>query len=86
MLDALPAGRSVCDWPTIYDDINDRGLISYPSGQRNPIYREGTSFDAFLNTRYTHHSFTTETPTGWSIADRVDTHLTFLRTALLGAT
>ncbi len=71
----------MCDWPTIYDDISDRGLVSYPSGQRNVIYGQGTSFDAYLNGRYAAHSFTTETPTGWSIEDRVDTHV-LIETAL----
>jgi hypothetical protein len=82
MIDALPSNRPVCNWPTIYDDINDAGVISYPEGCRNQIYAKGTSFDAFLNRRYTGHSFTLETPTGWSMRDRVDTHLTFLNAAL----
>lgn len=82
MIDSLPASRQVCDWPTIYDDINQGGVISYPEACRNKIYAEGTSFDSFLNNRYTGHSFTLETPVGWSLADRVDTHLTFLKVAL----
>lgn len=82
MIEALPPGRPVCHWPTIYDDINDRGLISYPQSCRNPIYAEGTSFDSFLSRYYTGHSFTLETPTEWPLTDRVDTHLTFLKTAL----
>jgi hypothetical protein len=82
MIDALPASRPVCDWPTIYDDINEAGVISYPEGCRNQIYAEGTSFDSFLSSRYTGHSFTLETPVGWSLGDRVDTHLTFLKVAL----
>lgn len=82
MIDALPSSRPVCDWPAIYDDINEGGVISYPEACRNKIYAEGTSFDSFLNRRYTGHSFTLETPTGWSMSDRIDTHLTFLKTAL----
>lgn len=82
MIDTLPPGRQVCDWPTIYDDINNAGVISYPEGCRNKIYAEATSFDSFLSNRYTGHSFTLETPTRWSLRDRVDTHLTFLKTAL----
>lgn len=82
MIDALPPHRAVCDWPTIYDDINDRGLVSYPQGNRNPVYAEGTTFDSFLNSRYTGHSFTLETPTGWPLSERVDTQLTFVQTAL----
>jgi Succinylglutamate desuccinylase / Aspartoacylase family len=82
MIDALPSNTPVCDWPTIYDDINQAGVISYPEACRNEIYAEGTSFDAFLSSRYTRHSFTLETPVGWSLSDRVDTHLTFLKVAL----
>lgn len=82
MIDALPSSRSICDWPTIYDDINKAGVISYPEACRNKIYAEGTSFDSFLSSRYTGHSFTLETPAGWSLSDRVDTHLTFLKVAL----
>jgi hypothetical protein len=82
MIDALPASRAVCDWPTIYNDINQGGVVSYPEGCRNTIYAKGTSFDAFLSGRYTGHSFTPETPTDWSLSDRVDTHLTFLKIAL----
>ena len=87
MIDALPPGRAVCQWPTIYDDINDRGLISYPQDARNRIYAMGTTFDGFLTGRnYTGHAFTLETPTGWPLQDRVATQLTFLRTALRYAT
>jgi hypothetical protein len=82
MIDALPAGRPVCDWPTIYNDINQAGVVSYPEGCRNAIYEKGTAFDAFLNGRYAGHAFTLETPTGWSLSDRVDTQLTFLKAAL----
>jgi murein peptide amidase A len=82
MIDALPSGRMVCDWPTIYNDINQAGVISYPEACRNPIYARGTSFEGFLSRWYTGHAFTLETPTGWSLSDRVDTHLTFLKVAL----
>lgn len=82
MIDALPSSRLICDWPTIYDDINQAGVISYPEACRNKIYAEGTSFDSFLSSRYTGHSFTLETAVGWSLSDRIDTHLTFLTVAL----
>jgi len=81
MIDALPPDR-VCDWPTIYNDINQAGVISYPEACRNPIYARGTSFEGFLSKRYTGHAFTLETPTGWILSDRVDTHVTFLKVAL----
>ena len=81
-IDALPPERAVCDWPTIYNDINRRGVITYPDDCRNEIFAKGTSFDAYLFQSYTDHSFTLETPTGWSLSDRIDTHLRLLRTAL----
>jgi hypothetical protein len=82
LINALPSSRPICDWPTVYDDINQAGVISYPEACRNKIYAEGTSFDSFLSGRYTGHSFTLETPVGWSVSDRIDTHLTFLTVAL----
>jgi hypothetical protein len=82
LIDALPSNREVCQWPTIYNDINDRGVISYPSGCRNEIYAQSTSFDAFLSDKYTGHAFTFETPTDWAINERIDTHLVFLEIAL----
>jgi Succinylglutamate desuccinylase / Aspartoacylase family len=82
MIEALPPSRPVCDWPTIYDDVNEVGVISYPEACRNTIYAKETTFDAFVSRRYTGHSFTLETPTEWSLSDRIDTHLTFLKTAL----
>jgi hypothetical protein len=82
MIDALPPATSVCQWPTIYEDIAEGGLISYPDGCRNATYAAGTSFDAYLNGRFTQHSFTTETPIGWSLEKRVETHLIWIRTAI----
>jgi hypothetical protein len=82
IIDALRPHRAVCDWPSIYGDVNDRGVISYPEGNRNPIYAKGTSFDAFLARQYTAHAFTFETPTEWALADRIDSHLKMLVTAL----
>jgi hypothetical protein len=82
MIDALPPERPVCDWPTIYNDINHRGVITYPDDCRNEIFAAGTSLDAYLFQSCADHAFTLETPTGWSLSDRIDTHLRFLRTAL----
>jgi murein peptide amidase A len=83
MIDALPPQRAVCQWATIYDDINDRGLISYPQGARNKVYAQGTTLDGFLTAHnYCGHAFTLETPTGWPLRDRVATQLTLLKTAL----
>jgi len=83
MVDELPQGTPVCDWPTIYDDINLHGVISYPEGCMNPVYLEGTTFEGFLPTfGFTKHAFTTETPKGWELEKRVNVHLSFLDSAL----
>lgn len=83
MIDTLPPDIEVCTWPFIYHDISDRGVINFLAETTgNPVYAEGTTFDAFVFERYTGHSFTTETPTGWSMEKRVRTQLHFLLTAL----
>jgi hypothetical protein len=82
MIDALPPERGICDCPLTCGDINDAGVISYPEGCRNPVYARGTSLDAFLSAHHTGRAFTLETPTGWPLRDRVDTHLTLVATPL----
>ena len=82
LIAALPADVDVCRWPTIYHDLNDGGVVAYPEGCRNVVYAGKTTLDAYLNGRFTGHSFTTETPTTWDFPRRVATHLTYLRTAL----
>jgi len=78
MIAALPAETEVCDWQEIYHDKGDGGVVFYPEACANKIYGQNTTFDAFLNGRYTNHSFTTETPTGWNLEKRVATQLTWL--------
>lgn len=82
MIDSLPRDIEVCPWPTIYGDIADRGLVTYPEGNRNQIYAEQTSLDGYLQLRYSPHTFTTETPIGWKLEKRIRTHLSWLQTAL----
>lgn len=82
MIAALSDDVDVCRWPTIYHDVNDGGVIAYPEACRNRVYAERTTLDAYLNGLFTHHSFTTETPTTWDFPRRVTTHLTYVRTAL----
>lgn len=82
MIGTLPADVEVCDWPEIYNDINTGGVVSYPEACRNVVYAERTSLDAYLNGRFTRHSFTTETPTGWDLDKRVAVQRHYLRTAL----
>lgn len=82
MIDDLGPGGDVCDWPTIYGDINDGGVVAYPDGMRNPIYAKQTTLDGYLNGRVTGHSFTLETPLTLPIEGRVAIHLRWLETAL----
>lgn len=65
-------GIPICHWPTIYDDINNRGVIWYPDSCKNEFYAAGTSFEGYLYNHYTKHSFTTETPTFWPLDRRVE--------------
>jgi Succinylglutamate desuccinylase / Aspartoacylase family len=82
MIDALPPDFEVCRWPIIYRDRSHEGLISYPEDCENPIYSEQTTLDAYLNGRFTRHSFTLETPQDWRLEKRVQTHLLWLDKAL----
>ena len=82
MIDALPPSFEVCRWPLIYKDRNDNGVISYPEACKNPIYAEQTTLDAYLNARFTSHSFTLETPMGWPLEKRVQAHLIWLEVAM----
>jgi murein peptide amidase A len=82
MTDAVSEYVAVCDWSSIYGDVNDHGVVWYPEACRNPIYAQGTSFDSYLQRRYTDHSFTTETPTIWPLRERAATHLVWLMTAI----
>ncbi len=72
----------VCDWPKVYRDTNNAGVIWYPEGCGNPVYAQGTALDAFLNANYTPQSFTLETPCGWNLEKRVATNLVAIRTIL----
>lgn len=82
LIEALPPSMEVSREPKIYLDDNSNGVIYYPEACHNPIYRQNTTFDAYLNGRYTNHSFTTETPTDWKLEKRVEAHLTWLVKAL----
>ena len=82
MIDAVPPEMGVCRWPLIYEDRNDDGVVAYPEACRNAIYAEQTTFDAYLATRFTSHSFTLETPMGWPLEKRVQAHLIWLELAM----
>ncbi len=82
MMQGLPRDIEVCNWKSIYGDRAVNGVVSYPEGNGNAVYAQGTTFDAFLFRLYTGHSFTTETPIGWSLEKRVRTQLSWLKSAL----
>lgn len=82
VIDEIRKVAPVCDWPKIYGDINNGGIIWYPEGCGNPVYAQGTTFDAFLKANYTPQSFTLETPCGWDLEKRVATNMVALKTIL----
>ena len=82
LIASLPKDFEVCKWPKIYGDVALNGVVSYPEGNLNPVYAEQTTLDGYLHGRFTPHTFTSETPLGWTEEKRVQTHLTWLRTAL----
>lgn len=82
MIDALPKGTEVSQWPKIYGDVADRGLVSYPEGNLNKVYAEATTLDGYVQGRFSPHTFTNETPTDWALEKRIRTQLSWLRTAL----
>lgn len=82
MMESLPREIEVCQWPQIYGDKADRGLVSYPEGNGNPVYAKGTTLDAFILKHYSDHTFTAETPIGWPLEKRIRTQLSWLTTAL----
>lgn len=82
LLDELPKEIEVCRWPKIYGDKADRGLVSYPEGNFNPVYAEQTTLDGFLQANYSPHTFTSETPIGWPLAKRVRAQTSWLLSAL----
>ncbi len=83
LIDSLDESIEVCQRPTIYEDVNDAGVIAYPGACRNPVYEEASTFDGYLfENGYTTHSFTTETPTGWKLEKRIQVQLKWLETAL----
>tara|TARA_Y100000034_G_scaffold38278_1_gene46986 strand:- start:6848 stop:7615 length:768 start_codon:yes stop_codon:yes gene_type:complete len=83
MIDELKEyGLEVSDLDTIYDDINDGGLVSYPENMRSIDYVTQDSFDAYLWKNHTSQAFTSETDMTWDIEDRILGHHLMLRKAL----
>lgn len=82
LIDALPPSTEVCMRTTVYDDVNDCGVIAYPEANRNPFYAKGTSFDAYLHEHWTDHTFTTETSMVWPVEKRIAVQRVWLHTAL----
>ena len=81
LIDSLPPSFEICRWPFIYKDRNFDGVVSYPEGCFNPVYAQQTTFDAYLQSRFTTHSFTFETPMGWPLLKRIEAHLIWLNAA-----
>lgn len=71
MIKALKKKFDVCNFDTIYDDINSGGVVWYPEGMKSADYAAGNSFDAYLWKHHTPQAFTSETCTTWSMEDRV---------------
>jgi protein MpaA len=82
LLAAVKPKTGICNWSTIYQDVSDRGLISYPEGERNPVYALRTTFDAYLISRHAKHTFTTETPTVWPLEKRIRVQSAWVRRAI----
>lgn len=71
MVDVLREfGIPVCEQETIYNDINNKGVIWYPESMRCEDYLTGDSFDAWLYKYYTKQSFTFETDTTMDLESR----------------
>ena len=69
LLASLPDTYEVCSASVIYDDSAERGVITEITGHQE--LGDMTSLDGYIFTRYASHSFTTETPTGWRLEDRI---------------
>jgi hypothetical protein len=83
LMDTLPPHAKICDWPDIYGDMHDRGVINFsPATTGNPAFAKGTSLDSFVHGRYTDHTFTLETPTCWDMAKRIEVQLHYLTKTL----
>ncbi len=80
ILDSVDA--PLCQWPMIYGDVANNGLISYPEACGNEFYAAGTSFDSYVQGRYSNHTFTTETPTSWSLEERARIQVGWIKAAL----
>ncbi|MCB0337320.1 MAG: succinylglutamate desuccinylase/aspartoacylase family protein [Bdellovibrionales bacterium] len=83
LTDTLPAHIEACKWDTIYSDTSDHGVIAFSSDStKHAEYTENSSLDGYVFERYTDHSFTFETPTGWKLEKRIEAQLHFVRTVL----
>ncbi len=69
----------ICTWKKIYGDINKKGVVLYPEGNLNPIYKKAVTFDQFLFPKYTKQAITFETPVIWNINRRIKTHIKALQ-------
>lgn len=69
--------------PTIYGDKNDNGLITpASSGESGLTATLSAALDAFMIANHTQHAFTFETPTHLPLQQRIDAHITVIKTVL----
>ncbi|MFH1758942.1 MAG: succinylglutamate desuccinylase/aspartoacylase family protein [Patescibacteria group bacterium] len=72
----------VCDWPKVYGETNNGGVIWYPIDAKGALDATGKSLDAYLYKNHTNHSLTVETPTCWPLETRIRTHARIICLAL----
>lgn len=88
IIEAVSKVTDVCKWSRVWGDTNSSGVIYYPEGAMGEQYGEANVFERYMHDNYTQHSFTTETfsgaygGNGENLEERIQTHLTVLRTAL----
>jgi hypothetical protein len=76
-------GIEICNWPTVYDDICEDGLLSYPEANRQLAYApESGTLDGYLWKNFTEHAFTIETPRSIELEKRVNAGITAIKTIL----
>lgn len=83
VIEAISAqGFQICEWPKIYGDTNNGGVIWYPEDCGTKCYAAGTAFDTFMAAHHTPQAFTTESPLRWPRPHRTAIHVVALQTIL----
>ncbi len=76
------AGFPVCDWPKIYGDTNNKGVIWYPEDCGGGCYAGETLFDRYLERNHTKQVFTIESPRDLPLDKRILAHIISIETVL----